>query len=222
MANTIASYYTDLQRTLLSYRLKKQALLHPAAEDPYNKTPPRYIPNYRQETSDTQADSTQTARDIGNLTGGKTRLNLVSALTTNDRVDFYRFKLTNSGNVAMSITTDKGVHVQLLTKAGRVIADSEATSGEKMDNFQALGTGKFSMESGDYYIKVTRPTGMPLSTKPNYALQLSMGKYFEKDYDTVETPAARQSAYSVTAANGSALNQVLNTLGIGNFFDFNA
>ena len=216
------SVYTAVQKILNDYQVRKNALNNPPAEpDPFDKDPPRNVPNLRQETTDTLTDTPQTARSIGDLTRGKTRLNLISALTSNDLVDFYSFNITTAGKLGMSVTTDKGVHIQLMDKSGRIIADSEQRFGNKADNFTALGHGTLQLDKGTYLIKVTRATGLSRSDKPNYALQLSMSRYFEKDYDTIEAPAAKYAAgpLSVRAGTDSAVSQVIDTFNGGNLFD---
>lgn len=219
-----AAFNRQLQQTLNRFYLQKSLIENPIEKDPFDKDPPRNVRSYRQSSSDEATDSTFTARNIGDLTRGKTRLNVVSALTTNDLVDFFRFKVTTDGKLGISVTTDKGVHIELLDRRGTVIADSEAISGTaKADNFKKLGEGSLELKADSYYLKVTRPTGLSRSEKPNYAIQLSMSRYFEADYDTIESPAARQSPASVTKSQSAgALNSVLNQLGLGNLFDFKA
>lgn len=224
MTTSINSIYAgSVERILARYYANKIALSNPAAEaDPYDKDPPRNIRSFRQQSQDQAADAMQTARDVGTLTRGETRLNVVSALTSGDLVDFYKFKVSKEGKLAMSVTTDKGVHVQLLKKSGVVIADSEASFGDKKDNFEKMAAGKLDVSADTYYIKVTRSSGSSRSERPNYAIQLSMSRYFEKDYDTVETPAARASTQAgalVHAANTSAVSAVLNQFAGGTLFD---
>lgn len=216
------SVYTAVQKILNDYQVRKKALSQPVEEpDPYDKAPPRNIRNFRQQTTDTLADAPQTARDTGQLTRGKTRLNIISALTSNDLVDFFRFTVTDPGKAGISVTTDKGIHIQLLDKSGKIIADSEERIGSKAENFEAWGHGKLQLDKSSYLIKVTRSTGLSRSEKPNYAIQLSMSRYFEKDYDTVEAPAAKYTAGPVNlrAGTDSAVSQVLDTFNGGNLFD---
>lgn len=212
----------QVNKILDEFYARQKALLEPDAEaDPFDKDPPRNIRSFSQNTTDERGDSLQTARNIGDLIRGKTRLNIISALTSNDLVDFYKFKAASAGKLSISITTDSSIGIQLLKRDGTVIADSAATFGEKADNFTKLGTGQLSVEAGNYYVKITRAVGEDRATKPNYAIQLAMSRYFESDYDTIESPAANITASlgSVQAQNGSAINSVLNAFGLGGLFD---
>lgn len=215
----------QIQFILTQFYLKKSLIENPISEpDPFDKDPPRDARSFRQSSSDVLGDSLQTARNIGDLTRGKTRLNVVSALTRDDNVDFFRFKVTKDGELGAAITTDKDLRVQLLSRRGEIIADSEAVSGStKAENFQLLGAQKLKVTPDDYYLKVTRATSVQRSERPNYAIQLSMSRYYESDYDTIETPAARYAPASTTASSSaSSLNSVLNQLGLGGLFDFKA
>lgn len=186
--------------------------------DPYDKDPPRDARNYRQNSTDNQVDTLQTARDIGTVIRGRTRLNVVSALTNKDLVDFYGFKTGGDGKLSISITTDKPIAVQLLSRSGEVIADSTAKNGAKAENFEKLGTGELEVEKGQYYLKVTRDVGEDRSTRPNYAIQLGMSRYFEQDYDTVETPASNSTYTAVGTQAASNMGSILGAFN-GTLFD---
>ncbi|MBI3419008.1 MAG: hypothetical protein HY053_02605 [Proteobacteria bacterium] len=222
-------FNTTIQGILNEYYAKQAALKAsseeaPSNPDAWNQPAPRpsQIRSFRQDSIDIANDAPQTARSIGTLTGGKSRLNLFSALTTNDHVDFFNFKVATSGNVGMAVTTDEGVHVQILKSNGTVIADSEATFGDKHDNYQKLLSTDLPLDSGNYLMKVTRSTGAANNARPNYAIQLSMGTYITEDYETVEVPQASASATltSVLTQNTAGLSSVLNSLAGGNLFDF--
>lgn len=214
----------NVNKILDDYKTSRAALSTPAEEaDPYDKDPPRDadIRSYSQSTSDTVYDSLQNARNIGTLIRGESRLNIVSALTQNDLVDFYRFDVKTAGQLSISVTTDQSISIQVMRRDGTIIADSAMTSGEKADNWQKLGTGELDLTAGSYYLKVTRDQSVSRDLKPNYAIQLSMSRYFTKDYDTVESPASADVSVisSVATQNASALNSVLNSLGNGSLFD---
>lgn len=214
----------NVNKILDAYKASRAALSAPVEEaDPYDKDPPRDadIRAYSQSTTDDVYDSLQTARNIGTLIRGESRLNIVSALTKNDLVDFYRFDVKTAGKLGISVTTDNSISIQLMRRDGTIIADSAVTNGEKADNWQKLGTGELDLTSGAYYLKITRESGVSRDLRPNYALQLSMSRYFTKDYDTVESPAAADVSVisSVATQNASALNSVLNSLGNGSLFD---
>jgi hypothetical protein len=229
---TIATYATKLQIILSAYQAKQKALFsdtsskQPDNPADWNKTPPRdsQIRSLRQDTVDVNPDTPQSARSIGDLTGGKTRLNVFSALTKGDRVDFFKFNVTTAGKAGGSVTSDSddGVHVQIIKANGEVIADSEAKFGDKKTNYDNFLVTRLYLDKGSYFMKVTRATGALQTTKPNYAIQLSMGKYITEDYDTVETAAASaaSSLSPVGAQKSAAVSTVLNQLAGGNLFDF--
>jgi hypothetical protein len=225
------AWNTKIQDILNEFRARQAALRASSStsqkpDNPaeWNKAPPRpsLIRSLHQDSSDTQTDTPQTARAIGDLAGGRSRLNIVSALTKGDRVDFFSFNVTTAGKAGLSIASDKGVHVQLLKRNGQIIADSEVKFGEKAQNYTDFTATKLYLEKGEYLIKVTRNTGDTLNEQPNYALQLSMGRYFTEDYETVETAAASATAglLSVGAQNAAATSTVLNQFAGGNLFDF--
>ncbi len=221
-ALTAAQVKVNLTLILAEYQVNKTKLLQGTTEvDPYDlKTPlsEKRIQNFQQNSNDVTGDSTLTARNVGDLTRGKTRLNIVSALTTGDKVDFFKFNATEKENLGISVKTDFDVRIQILDSKGRVIADSEARFGEKKDNFDKAGAQTLNLAKGQYFIKVTRPTGTLDSVKPNYAIQLASTKYFEKDYDTIEKPAVKTTYGSAGAQSGSSLNALLNQV-YGGLFD---
>jgi hypothetical protein len=200
-------------------KIKNNQAAAAVAPDPYDtKTLPKNIRNFKKNSNDETNDSTLTARDVGNLTRGKTRLNIISALTKDDKVDFFKFTATEKENFGISVKTDKDVRIQILSSNGRVIADSEAKSGDKFDNFKKAGEQALQLTKGQYFIKVTRPTGASQSERPNYAIQLSSTKYFEADYDTIEKPAKKVTYASAGTQNGGGINSLLSQFN-GGLFD---
>jgi Bacterial pre-peptidase C-terminal domain len=211
----------NISSIIADYYLKKAQANKPpdVAPDPYDKEPSkRNIRGYKQSSQDVSGDSLQTARHVGELTRGKTRLNVVSALTKGDLVDFFKFNATANQKLGVAVTTDKGVHLQVLDSRGTVIADSEATVGDKKTNFDKLGGGLLDIKKGDYYIKVTRPTGTSRDVKPNYAIQISTTRYYESDFDTTETPAPREINGTTRSVSAFTTNSILNQLGFGRLF----
>lgn len=219
---TAAQVQKNLTLILAEYQVNKTKLLQgTTVVDPYDlKTPlaEKRIQNFQQNSNDVTGDSTLTARNVGDLTRGKTRLNIVSALTAGDKVDFFKFNATEKENLGISVKTDHDVRIEILDSRGRVIADSEAKFGEKYDNFQKAGAQTLNLAKGQYFIKVTRPTGTLDSVRPNYAIQLASTKYFEKDYDTIEKPAVKTTYGAAYAQSGSSLNALLNQV-YGGLFD---
>ena len=226
--STAAEIKANVDSIISRYRLNKEVFLLETSgkfskpvNPLYDKDPPKNIRGFKQGSSDTSGDSTLTARDIGNLTEGKTRLNVVSALTNNDNVDFFKFTATTNQKLGIAITTDKGVRVQILDSKGRVIGDSEAKFGDKFENFQKAGAQNLDITKGVYFVKVTRETGALNTVKPNYAVQISSTKYYTEDYDTTETPARKQTYASTNAQSGSGLNELLNQVYGGIFDSYN-
>ena len=222
---TAAEIKSNVDSIISKYRLNREAFLLETSGKTskpvnplYDKEPPKNIRGFKQGSTDTTGDSTLTARDIGSVTEGKTRLNVVSALTDKDNVDFFKFTATANQKLGIAITTDKGVRVQILDSKGRVIGDSEAKFGDKFENFQKAGAQNLDITKGVYFIKVTRETGALNTVKPNYAVQVSTTKYYESDYDTTETPAPKQTFSSSYAQSGAGLNELLNQV-YGGLFD---
>lgn len=226
MMPTVAEIQKNIATILQTYNLQKSLIGTSSSTTPskpvnplYDKDPPKNIRGFKQGSTDVSGDSTLTARDIGKLTEGKTRLNVISALTKNDNVDFFKFDATANEKLGISVTTDKGVRIQILDSKGRVIADSEAKFGEKYDNFKKAGAQNLDITKGNYFIKVTRETGALNTVKPNYAIQVSTSKYYTEDYDTTERPASKVTYGSVGAQSGASLNDLLVQVN-GNPFDF--
>lgn len=217
IANIIAKYYIN----------KANLSANATPPDEFDKAPPKFIRSFSQKSVDVQNDTLQTARNVGDLTRGKTRLNVISALTKNDLVDFFKFNATSDEKLGLAITTDKSLHVQLLKANGQVIADSETTSGDKKDNFDKLASGSLDIKKGAYFIKVTRATGLSRDERPNYAIQISTTRYYEADYDTTETPAANQLPGRSAISQGALLTSNLlskmysglDSLGTGEFYN---
>ncbi|HVY11953.1 MAG TPA: hypothetical protein VHB73_00145, partial [Alphaproteobacteria bacterium] len=83
-----SAFNTKIQSILSAYYAKQAALKAPNFDKKQNPAewdakPPRdsQIRSFRQDSSDVLADTLQNARSVGDLTGGKTRLNVLSALT---------------------------------------------------------------------------------------------------------------------------------------------
>ncbi|QQR69285.1 MAG: hypothetical protein IPI58_00950 [Alphaproteobacteria bacterium] len=172
--------------------------------------------SYSQATEDVSGENILNARAIGTLTADRTRLTVVSALTNKDRVDHFSFRLSASTQVGLTLTTSRTddesvvdtstrppVRVEVLQN-GRVIADSEATSGDLKTAYDKMRADKFDMAAGNYVLRTTRETGGDVSKSPSYAIQLSAGK-FSKDYDTVETPASEFQKTSISTSTGTSI-----------------
>jgi hypothetical protein len=101
------------------------------------------VVSYEKETNDVTVDNNMTARDIGFLRKNNSRLNLFSALEKGDKVDVFKFRVTNAGEAKMGTLiadpTDKElIRIQLFSKSsGVLIADQDPKSGQAFKNFEA-------------------------------------------------------------------------------------
>ncbi|MCW2245830.1 hypothetical protein M2352_001421 [Azospirillum fermentarium] len=168
-----------------------------------------------QEFSKTVRKSSSTiaskATDIGVLAKNTTRLNVVSNLEAKDNVDFYKFRVANTGEPTLANVGDEGARIQVMTRLGSVIADSNTDSGSTYDAYQSLQKGELTLDSGDYTIRVTRDKGVDAGTPLNYALQLGMGSYTQ-DFDTIAQQADKSSEDTVSlSADAQGLMSMLSS-----------
>lgn len=183
----------------------------PTAQD--NAAPPRNIQAFSQTITRPTNDTLQTAPNVGNLIRDQTQLSVAAALTKGDPADFYQFNVKTAGNLGIAVASDKGVRLQLLKPDGTIVADSEATFGDKATNYQELAKTALAVTPGTYVLKVTRQTGALNTDKPNYVIKIEQSNYYTKDYTTTQTPAAPANPYggALAAANSANnLNTVLN------------
>ena len=158
------------------------------------------VQEFEKTTQDVLYDNNATARQIGQLSLNTNRLNVISALNAKDKVDVFTFNASTTGNTKFSIlvndpsnpnpianSSDK-VRVQIFAKGKGLVADSDDGAGTAYENYQALKNGTFSMQSGQYIVRVTRADGVDPSAKSpyNYALQLSQGTKYTKDFTVTE------------------------------------
>lgn len=173
------------------------------------------VTTYEKTVNKSSMTTAGYATDIGVLAKNTTRLNVVSNLAAKDSVDFYKFKVVSKGEVTLGQVGDEGLRVQLMSKLGVVIADSNADQGSKHEAFRKLQTGELSLDRGDYTLRVTREKDVPASESKNYAFQLVQGTY-TKDYDTVaKQPKAGDSPFQMSEAQQamlSGLNSALQNL----------
>ncbi|SMH31581.1 hypothetical protein [Azospirillum agricola] len=164
------------------------------------------VQTYEKSVKKSTLTNAGAATDIGVLARNTTRLNVASTLAANDPVDFYKFKVTSKGEATLGEVGDEGVRVQLLSRLGSVLADSNAESGKDYENYQALQKGEMTLDKGDYTLRVTRDKGVSAREDKNYALQLVMGGY-SQDYDTVaKQPAKGDSPFQLSTGQQSMLD----------------
>lgn len=163
------------------------------------------VEEYEKSVNKSKLTVQSKATDIGILTRNSTRLNVVSNLAANDKVDFYKFRATSKGEMALGHLGDEGVNIQLMNRYGRVIADSNPDSSNN-EAYKKLQGGELTVDAGNYTLRVTREKGQPATEAKNYALQLTMGKY-TKDYDTVaKQPDPNETPFALSAATQSMLS----------------
>jgi hypothetical protein len=189
---TVSSSTTNASSELQRIEREVKRIQQQLAQKNSGKT----VQEFQKDTRDVKFDSNATARDIGQLKQNETRLNLFSSLSNGDSVDIYRFKVSSTAATTFSILNateedEDKLRFQILNKAtGRVLADSDAKSGEANTNFEALRDGKFELPQGDYLLRVSRAhdVGEERKTEYSYAIQMHQGLY-SKDYDTIERAA---------------------------------
>ncbi|MBP2316268.1 hypothetical protein [Azospirillum soli] len=164
------------------------------------------VQEFRKDVRKSSSDSRAFATDIGILAKNTTRLNVIGSLNANDNVDFYKFRVTSKGEATMGQIGDKGVHVQLMSKHGTVIADSDQKAGKTYDNFKSLMQGELTLDRGDYSVRISRDKGESAKETKNYAIQFSMGSYTQ-DYDTVaKAPRKGDSPFALSAGQQAMLD----------------
>lgn len=166
------------------------------------------IKEYQKTVNKSSSNLAMFATDIGILAKGTTRLNVVSNLASKDSVDFYKFRLTSKSEVGMGQVSDPGLRVQVQTKLGVVVADSDKTAGENYDAFKKLAAGELTLDRGDYTVRVSRVSGDNGKGDKNYALQLTTGSYTQ-DYDTVaKQPKAGDSPWQLSTAQQASIDAI--------------
>lgn len=174
------------------------------------------VQSYEKTVKKSKLTNAGGATDIGILAKNTTRLNVASTLAPNDKVDFYKFKVTSKGEMTMGQVGDDGLRVQLMNKLGRVVADSDPKAGDDYKAFKQLQAGNLTVDKGDYTLRVSRDKGQSDKDAKNYAMQLVMGNY-SQDFDTVAKQPAKgdtgqQALTTGQQATLDGLNQAIGSL----------
>jgi len=170
------------------------------------------VQEFRKDVKKSPLNTPGFATDIGILAKNTTRLNVVSNLGADDPVDFYKFRVVTRGEPTLGKLGDEGVRLQVMSKLGVVLADSNKDAGDKFDSFEKMQKGELTLDRGDYTLRVTREKGEKASEPKNYALQLSMGSYTQ-DFDTVaKQPAKGDSPFSMSGAQQAMLSGLTDAL----------
>lgn len=163
------------------------------------------VQEFRKDVRKSSQNTAGFATDIGVLAKNTTRLNVIGALGGGDPADFYKFRVTTKGEVQMGQIGDPGVRVQIMTKLGVVVADSDKKAGDKYGNFMKAMQGELTLDRGDYTVRLSRDQGESPREAKNYAVQFSMGGY-TKDFDTVaKQPRRGDNPFQMSAGQQELL-----------------
>lgn len=181
-----------------------------ALQSPQGTEAAAEVKSYEKSVTKASQTNAGAATDIGILAKNTTRLNVASLLAANDTVDFYKFKVTSKGEATLGHVGDDGVRIQLMSRLGTVLADSNTDSGADYEAFQSLEKGELTLDKGDYTLRVTRDKGESVREDKNYALQVMMGGYTQ-DYDTVAKQPAKGSSGLALSTGQQAMLDGLNS-----------
>lgn len=141
-------------------------------------------------TADVHKEKLSDARDLGAVRLNNSRLNMFTSLKVGDEVDHFSFWIQSNGKTRLGMTDDPYLRVELLDKQGKVLADSDANSGNELfGEYIKFNEDGLDLEKGKYYLRVSRNADAPQDEEKSYTLQLAMGDNFRNDYDTVEKKA---------------------------------
>ena len=184
---------------------------------------------YTQVLRDIANEKLTDARNAGILDPGRTTLNVQTAFTAKyDKEDTYRFRLAKNGKVGVSVLpkkpedqeAGKKVNIQLLNKAGQVIADSTAKSGKLKENYDKLALSNFDGKTGDYYVRFTRGAGIKPNEAIAYNAQITSGYGTTRDdYTSVEKPPAAPTIYASARTYSSSLTATTVSATVGTLLD---
>lgn len=168
--------------------------------------------NFTKSVAKSQYNNVASATDIGTVTNGQTRVNAFGSLSSGDPADYLSFKMSRKGIINLGQLDVGQTRVQVMTKTGVVLADSDSKSGSAYDAYTAMVNGQKTMDAGTYVLKVSRADGVKLTQKVNYGVQVAAGDY-SKDYTTTVTAPSSNASISASAAGiSSALTDQLATM----------
>lgn len=148
------------------------------------------VQEFEQTVNKSTYNTAPFATNIGTLIKDTSRLNVFSSLAANDPADFYKFNVPTKGEATIGRVGDATVRIQLMDRAGKVVADSNKDSGASYDAFKKLEKGELTLDKGDYTVRLSREKGVPMKDAQNYGVQFRMGSY-SKDYDTIAKQPAK-------------------------------
>jgi hypothetical protein len=173
---------------------------------------------FNRLTNDVAVDNAQSARFIGYLKPGESRITLVSQIVAKDKdkTDNFYFTMTKAGTAGLSLDADPDVRVELVNKQGRVLADSAASDGSALKTaYDNLQSSKMDLARGDYYVRVSRNSGSSRSENLSYNLQFNAGltgAKYKEDYTTVEAGQKASSTVRSGTLDANAMNALTDTM----------
>lgn len=148
------------------------------------------VKEWSRITTDIHNEKLSDARNIGAVRLNNSRLNAFSSLKKGDEVDHFSFHVQSRGKVRLGMTDNPELRIELLDKKGKVIADSDANSGHKLENkYIEFNEAGIELEKEKYFLRISRKSLDPKTTEMTYSVQISMGDEYRHDYDTVERAA---------------------------------
>jgi hypothetical protein len=179
--------------------------------------PVEYQRAMRRNVVDTAAPA-----DAGRISQDNGRLAIFGKLQGGDAADSYKFTIGSTGKVQLfapnpaykagdadskSVLGD--VRMQVIDKSGKVIADSEPTTGLLFSayvNLSTEGLKGLEMQAGQYTVKLTRNNGVDAKKALDYTLFLVQGDPGRTTFYTVERQPAKQGARQVQAQPNPIVN----------------
>ena len=127
-----------------------------------------------------------TATDIGWVRNNDSRLNVVSQMTANDKVQWFKFKALSDGKFGLGEQSDKKIRIQVYDQHNRLIGDSKANQGAASTGYTNMLHSNYGIKTGNYTIKVTRDASVDQSAVVRYAMQMKIGSKYVNDYVTTQ------------------------------------
>lgn len=150
-----------------------------------------------QKTIQETFDQTQaTATDIGWVRNNDSRLNVVSSLTSLDKVQYFKFNSVSTGQFGFTTQSSAAVRVQIYDPHNRLVADSQANQGVASTNYQNMLHSIYNIQTGNYVIKVTRAPTTDPNAVVQYAMQMKTGSTYANDYVTTQAPLTQDQIAS--------------------------
>lgn len=170
-------------------------------------------------TQDVGLDTRGLARFIGTLEEGRSKVSVNSALSPNDRQDYFRFRMTAAGFARIRtgelvgeegrgnvVAKDGTVRYQLLTASGRVIADSDPSSTTHQEWLDLSSDANLELSKGSYTLRVAR--GPESVDRKDYVYSFTLRSGREPVTDEARDLAVREFLTTERpAAAGSELDR---------------